>query len=109
MSSNSNATYNSSSSIGKENINISENNDKIREPSFDSAKLGTTNPDTTEKIVNLIESPKVQLIRESGKDYIDIDIEHLQEGKFYYVEYHGDTYGIEKLSDGQIAVYELIE
>jgi predicted small secreted protein len=59
--------------------------------------------------VNLIESPKVQSIRESGKEYIDIDIEHLQEEKFYYVVYHGDTYGIEKLSDGQIVVYEVIE
>ena len=48
-------------------------------------------------------------MKEEGKDYIDIDIEHLEEGIYYYVEYQGGAYGIEKLSDGQIAFYEVVD
>ena len=48
-------------------------------------------------------------MKEAGKDYIDIDIENIKEGKFYRIIYHGDTYCIEKLKDGQIAFYEVVE
>jgi hypothetical protein len=77
--------------------------------STDIDKLGTSSIDVSEKIVHLTESPKVQVMKEEGKDYIDIDIEHLEEGIYYYVEYQSGAYGIEKLSDGQIAFYEVVD
>ncbi len=84
-----------------------ENNPDIQ--STDMNKLGTSPIDVSEKIVHLTGSPKVQVMKEGGKDYIDIDIEHLKEGVYYYVEYQGDAYGIEKLSDGQVAFYEVVD
>lgn len=57
----------------------------------------------------MVNSPKVHVMKEAGKDYIDIDIEHLDVGKYYRVEYQGVLYGIEKLSDGQIAFYEVMD
>jgi hypothetical protein len=77
--------------------------------STDIDKLGTSSIDVSEKIVHLTESPKVQVMKEEGKGYIDIDIEHLEEGIYYYVEYQSGAYCIEKLSDGQIAFYEVID
>ncbi|HXS59465.1 MAG TPA: hypothetical protein VN703_01470 [Candidatus Sulfopaludibacter sp.] len=72
-------------------------------------KLGSSEIDTKEKIVDLVNSPKVHVMKEAGKDYIDIDIEHLDVGKYYRVEYQGILYGIEKQGDGQIAFYEVID
>ena len=57
----------------------------------------------------MVNSPKVHVMEEAGKDYIDIDIEHLDVGKYYRVEYQGVLYGIEKQDDGQIAFYEVID
>jgi hypothetical protein len=57
----------------------------------------------------LVNSSKVHVMNEAGKDYIDIDIEHLDVGKYYRVEYQGVLYGIEKQDDGQIAFYEVID
>jgi hypothetical protein len=57
----------------------------------------------------LVNSSKVHVMKEAGKDYIDIDIEHLDVGKYYRVEYQGILYGIEKQDDGQIAFYEVID
>jgi hypothetical protein len=48
-------------------------------------------------------------MKEAGKDYIDIDIDHLDVGKYYRVEYQGVLYGIEKQDDGQIAFYEVMD
>ncbi len=89
--------------------NISKNENEIDVSQSNSTKLGNAEIDTSEKVVDLIDSPKVHVIQEAGKDYMDIDIEHLDEGKFYHVVYHGDVYGIEKLADGQIAFYEVID
>ncbi len=91
------------------NSSISENENNPDIQSTDIDKLGTSSIDVSEKIVHLTESPKVQVMKEEGKDYIDIDIEHLEEGIYYYVEYQGGAYGIEKLSDGQIAFYEVVD
>ena len=88
---------------------ISEKENETNTSKSNATKLSTSDIDTSEKTVDLIESPKVLIIKEAGKDYIDIDIEHLDEGKFYHVEYHGDVYGIEKLPDGQIAFYEVLD
>ena len=67
------------------------------------------NMDDSEKMVNLVDSSKVQVMSENGKYLIDVDIENLDEGKYYRVDYQGDVYGIEKLDDGQLVFYEVID
>ena len=65
--------------------------------------------DTSEKKVDLVNEPEVQIMKEGEKDFINVEIENLQEGKFYRVEYEGDVYGIEKQDDGKIILYEVVE
>jgi len=65
--------------------------------------------DTSEKIVDLVNEPGVQIMKEGEKDFINVEIRNLQEGKFYRVEYEGDVYGIEKQDDGKIILYEVVE
>jgi hypothetical protein len=65
--------------------------------------------DNSEKIVDLTDSPAVQILNEGETDFIDIDIKNLEEGKFYRVEYEGDVYGVEKQDNGKIAFYEVVE
>lgn len=65
--------------------------------------------DTSEKIVDLVNEPEVQIMKEGEKDFINVEIRNLQEGKFYRVEYEGDVYGIEKQNDGKIILYEVVE
>ena len=65
--------------------------------------------DNSEKTVNLVDSSKIQVVSENGKDLIDVDIEHLDKGKYYRVDYQGNIYGIEKLDDGQLVFYEVID
>ena len=65
--------------------------------------------DTSEKIVDLVNEPEVQIMKEGEKDFINVEIRDLQEGKFYRVEYEGDVYGIEKQDDGKIILYEVVE
>jgi hypothetical protein len=93
----------------KINSEISEMNTEASKSKINPTKLGTSEIDFSEKIVDLTDSSKVHIIKEAGKDYIDIDIERIEEGKFYRIIYHGDTYCIEKLKDGQIAFYEVVE
>ena len=70
---------------------------------------GYSSTDTSRKTVDLINSLEVQVMKEKdGNDFIDIDLEHLDEGKFYRVEYQGDVYSIEKLSNGNLAFYEVV-
>ncbi len=63
----------------------------------------------SEKKVDLVNSSEVQVMKEKGRDFIDIDVNHLEEQKFYRVEYEGDVYAIEKLTNGKIVFYEVIE
>jgi hypothetical protein len=63
----------------------------------------------SEKKVDLVNSSEVQVMKEKGRDVIDIDVNHLEEQKFYRVEYEGDVYAIEKLADGKIVFYEVVE
>ena len=63
----------------------------------------------SEKKVDLVNSSEVQIMKEKGRDFIDIDVNRLEEQKFYRVEYEGDVYAIEKLIDGKIVFYEVIE
>jgi alpha-galactosidase len=65
--------------------------------------------DTSEKIVDLVNEPEVQILKEGEKDFINVEIKNLQEGKFYRVEYEGDVYSMEKQDDGKIVLYEVIE
>ena len=65
--------------------------------------------DNSEKIVDLTDSPAVQILNEGETDFIDIDIKNLEVGKFYRVEYEGDVYGVEKQDNGKIAFYEVVE
>ena len=64
---------------------------------------------SSEKTVDLVNSPEVQIKKDGEKDFIDIDFKNLEKGKFYRVEYEGDVYGVEKQSDGKIAYYEVVE
>jgi hypothetical protein len=63
----------------------------------------------SEKKVDLVNSSEVQVMKEKGRDFIDIDVNRLEEQKFYRVEYEGDVYAIEKLTDGKIVFYEVVE
>ena len=59
--------------------------------------------------MDLVNSSEVQVMKEKGRDFIDIDVNRLEEQKFYRVEYEGDVYAIEKLSDDKIVFYEVVE
>jgi hypothetical protein len=63
----------------------------------------------SEKKVDLVNSSEVQVMKEKGRDFIDIDVNRLEEQKFYRVEYEGDVYAIEKLTNGKIVFYEVVE
>jgi hypothetical protein len=63
----------------------------------------------SEKKVDLVNSSEVQVMKEKGRDFIDIDVNSLEEQKFYRVEYEGDVYAVEKLTNGKIVFYEVIE
>ncbi|HKO41475.1 MAG TPA: hypothetical protein VJU85_09465 [Nitrososphaeraceae archaeon] len=63
----------------------------------------------SEKKVDLVNSSEVQVMKEKGRDFIDIDVNSLEEQKFYRVEYEGDVYAVEKLTNGKIVFYEVVE
>jgi hypothetical protein len=89
---------------------MQENNEAGNRSQSNTDAVGNNqNIDNSEKIVNMVDSPKVQVMSENGKDLINVDIENLDEGKFYRVSYQGDVYGIEKLDDGQLVFYEVID
>lgn len=63
-----------------------------------------------EKRVELIESPAVSVIRtENDRQVIDMDIEKLQSGKVYRVDYQGETYAVERKADGKLVFYEVLD
>jgi hypothetical protein len=63
----------------------------------------------SEKKVDLVNSSEVQVMKEKEKDFIDIDVQRLEEGKYYRVEYEGDVYAVEKSTDDKIVFYEVVE
>jgi hypothetical protein len=90
--------------------NVPENEGAGSRPQSDTDTVGNNQSiDNSEKTVNLVDSSKVQVVSENGKDLIDVDIEQLDTGKFYRVDYQGDAYGIEKLDDGQLVFYEVMD
>jgi hypothetical protein len=89
---------------------VSENEDtETMSPSNTDKELGDSSMDSGDKTVDIINSLEVQVMKEDGKDFIDIDFENLDEGNFYRVEYQGDVYSIEKLANGNLAFYEVID
>ena len=63
----------------------------------------------SEKKADLVNSSEVKVMKEKGMDFIDINVNHLEEQKFYRVEYEGDVYAVEKSADGKIIFYEVVE
>jgi hypothetical protein len=63
----------------------------------------------SEKKADLVNSSEVQVMKEKERDFINIDVHGLEEQEFYRVEYEGDLYAVEKLEDGKIVFYEVIE
>ena len=63
----------------------------------------------SEKKADLVNSSEVQVMKEKERDFINIDVQGLEEQEFYRVEYEGDVYAVEKLEDGKIVFYEVIE
>jgi hypothetical protein len=89
---------------------VSKNEDtETMSPSNTDKELGDSSMDSGDKTVDIINSLEVQVMKEDGKDFIDIDFENLDEGNFYRVEYQGDVYSIEKLANGNLAFYEVID
>ena len=63
----------------------------------------------SEKKADLVNSSEVKVMKEKAMDFIDIDVNRLEEQKFYRVEYEGDVYAVEKSADGKIVFYEVVE
>ncbi len=90
--------------------NMPENEKAENKSQYNTDTVGNNqNIDDSEKMAYLVDSSKVQVMSENGKYLIDVDIENLDEGKCYRVDYQGDVYGIEKLDDGQLVFYEVMD
>jgi hypothetical protein len=63
----------------------------------------------SEKKADLVNSSEVKVMKEKGMDFIDIDVNRLEEQKIYRVEYEGDVYAVAKSADGKIVFYEVVE
>lgn len=61
------------------------------------------------KEITFIESPEVRIIPNEDGNVIDVDVDHLQSGNFYRVNYLGDNYAVEKRPDGKLAFYEVLD
>jgi hypothetical protein len=91
----------SSNELGEENV-------KTMPPS-NTGSVDNTNMGSSEKMAELVHSPKVKVMTSGVKDFIDVDIKNLDEGKVYHIEYQDNAYGVEKLSDGKITIYEVVD
>ena len=91
----------SSNEPGEENV-------KTMPPS-NTGSEDNMNMGSSEKIAELVHSSIVKVMTSGAKDFIDVDIENLDEGKIYRIEYQHNIYGVEKLSDGKITFYEVID
>lgn len=78
-------------------------------PPSNTGNADRLNMDSSEKIAELVPSSKVKVITSGVKDFIDVDIENLEEDKVYHIEYQDNVYGVEKLSDGKITFYEVVD
>lgn len=78
-------------------------------PPSNVGSVDNINMGSSEKIAELVLSSKVKVMTSGVKDFIDVDIKNLDEGKVYHIEYQDNIYGVEKLSDGKITFYEVID
>ena len=78
-------------------------------PPSNTGSVDNIKMDSSEKSAELVLSPKVKVMTSGGKDFIDVEVKLLDEGKVYRVEYQDNVYGVEKLSDGKIAFYEVVD
>ncbi len=78
-------------------------------PPSNTGSVDNMNMDSSEKIAELVHSSKVKVMTSGAKDFIDVDIENLDEGEVYHIEYQDNVYGVEKLSDGKITFYEVVD
>lgn len=91
----------SSNEPGEENV-------KTMPPSNTDSVVNTNNG-SSEKMAELVHSSKVKVMTSGAKDFIDVDITNLDEGTVYHIEYQDNAYGVEKLSDGKITIYEVVD
>ena len=89
-------------------IEPGEENVKTIPPS-NTGSVDNMKMDSSEKIAELVLSSKVKVMTSGVKDFIDVDIENLEEGEVYHIEYQDNVYGVEKLSDGKITFYEVVD
>ena len=87
---------------------LGEENAKTIPPS-NTGSVDNMSMGSSEKIAELVLSPKVKVMTVGVKDFIDVDIKNLDEGKIYHIEYQDNVYGVEKLSDGKITFYEVVD
>ena len=78
-------------------------------PQHNIGGVDDLNMDSSEKISELELSSKVKVMTSGVKDFIDVDIKNLDEGKVYHIEYRDNVYGVEKQSDGKITIYEAVD
>ena len=91
----------SSNELGEENVKTI--------PPSNTGSVDNMNMDSSEKTAELVLSSKVKVMTSGVKDLIDVDIENLDEGEVYRIEYQDNVYGVEKLSDGKITFYEVVD
>jgi hypothetical protein len=51
----------------------------------------------------------VNVGNDAEKEFIEIDFNNLQQDKFYLVTYHDEKYAVRKISDHELATYDVIE
>ena len=78
-------------------------------PQSNTGSVDNMKMDSSEKMAELVPSPKVQVMTSGAKDIIDVEVKTLDEGIVYRIEYQDSVYGVEKLSDGKIAFYEVVD
>ena len=71
--------------------------------------MSTDISSSSDKKVDIVNSPEVQIMKDGEKDFINIDFKNLEKGKYYRVEYEGDVYGVEKQNESKISIYEVEE
>ena len=51
----------------------------------------------------------VNVKQETDKEFIEIDLDKMDMGTFYFVKYQDETYAVRKIGDDQVAFYDVIE
>jgi hypothetical protein len=51
----------------------------------------------------------VSVKTDEEKEYIDIDYQNLEQNKFYLVQYQGEIYAVKKISQHELAFYDVVK